>query len=81
MGNNQATQQTSLLADYLDVGQFCAELGITRRTAERWHTSRYGPPRTRAGKKVLYNRRSVAQWLQRQERGGQQSGEREAQAR
>lgn len=55
------------LDDYIDKPTFCRRLGITERTADRWHTQRIGPPRTKAGRKVLYKKASIALWLERQE--------------
>jgi predicted DNA-binding transcriptional regulator AlpA len=53
--------------DFIDKQSFCRELGINPRTADRWARLRTGPPRVKAGKKVLYRRAAVLEWLQRQE--------------
>lgn len=60
--------------DYLDKRTFCAELGISPRTADRWAVLRIGPPRTRAVKKVLYRKSAIVEWLKRQESGGAEQG-------
>jgi predicted DNA-binding transcriptional regulator AlpA len=61
----------SLLSDYLDKHSFCAELGISERTADRWHVLRTGPPRTKAGKKVLYRKSAISEWLKGHEHGSE----------
>ncbi len=57
----------SLLDGYLTEAQCAAELGGSRRTLQRWHRLRQGPPRTLVGKKIRYRRASVAAWLLEQE--------------
>ena len=37
------------------------------RTLDRWDVLRTGPPRTRVGRKIYYNRVSVRRWLAAQE--------------
>jgi predicted DNA-binding transcriptional regulator AlpA len=44
-----------------------AILGICTRTADRWHTFRTGPPRTRVGRKILYRKSAIAEWLKGKE--------------
>ena len=74
MASNRATQPANQLLDgqYLDKRGFCAALGICQRTADRWAGLRIGPPRTKAGRKVLYKKSSIAAWLERNESGSQQ---------
>ncbi len=55
--------ESTLLAEYLTPTQCAAELGIDKRTLERWHRLREAPPRTKIGKRVLYRREAVAKWL------------------
>ncbi len=52
-----------LLNEYLTVTECAAELGVDKRTLERWHRLREAPPRTKIGKRVLYRRAAVAEWL------------------
>jgi predicted DNA-binding transcriptional regulator AlpA len=59
----------SILADYLTPEQLAAELGIARRTLDRWHVCRQGPPRTTIGRTPYYRRDSVEKWLADRERG------------
>jgi len=64
-------------SDYLTKQEFCALVPggpISERTADRWHTLRVGPPRSKIGRTVVYSRQAVRQWLNRRadecERGG-----------
>ena len=58
----------TILDGYLTVTECAAELCIDKRTLERWHRLREGPPRTKIGKKVLYRREAVADWLRLREK-------------
>ena len=57
------------LEDYIDARTLCEQLAICGRTLDRWHRLRIGPPRVRAGKKILYRKSAVAEWLKNQEAG------------
>ena len=53
--------------DYLTKQQFCAAVPggpISERTADRWDALRVGPPRVKCGRKVLYSKHDVRQWLE-----------------
>jgi predicted DNA-binding transcriptional regulator AlpA len=58
-------QQTeSFLLDGFGEPPECARwLGISPRTLARLEVQRVGPPRIKVGKKVLYRREAVLQWL------------------
>jgi hypothetical protein len=62
-----------LLDSYLRESELAAELQVSIRTLRRWNVTRTGPPRTVAGKTVLYHRDSVLDWLKTRE---QTSGKR-----
>lgn len=57
----------SLLSKYMTPAECAAELGINARTLERWHRLHQAPPRTKIGKKVLYRREAVTEWLRERE--------------
>lgn len=38
-------------------------LGVSERTLNRWHALRVGPPRCKLGRKVLYRRAALEEWL------------------
>jgi hypothetical protein len=54
---------SQLLADYLTEDELALELGVTVRALQSWRHERRGPPYTRLGKKPVYRRSGVAEWL------------------
>jgi hypothetical protein len=58
----------SVLDGYLTPTQLAAQLGCCEKTLARWHAARSGPPRVNIGRRLLYRRTAVADWLQRKER-------------
>ena len=67
MGSQEQTLTVNFLDGYVDKRTFCSQLGITERTADRWAVMRFGPVRTKAGRKVLYEKKSILAWLKSQE--------------
>ena len=57
----------NLLADWISREQLAGELGITADTLARWEARRQGPPCTRIGRKSLYRRIAVQDWIRAQE--------------
>jgi hypothetical protein len=57
----------NLLADWISREQLAQELGLTSDTLARWEARRLGPPCTRIGRKTLYRRASVQDWIRAQE--------------
>ena len=53
----------SLLNGYLTPLECAEQLGIARRTLERWWRLREGPPRLKIGRRIFYRRDAVADWL------------------
>jgi hypothetical protein len=49
--------------DFFSEQQLGVELNVTLRTLRRWQQLRIGPPRTRVGRRVLYRKTAVIQWL------------------
>lgn len=43
-------------------------LGVTEATLGRWHTQRIGPAAVKIGRRLLYRREAVRQWLIARER-------------
>lgn len=60
---------TRLLSLWLTRAELAEELGVTVATIARWHSEGCAPPCTKVGKKILYRRESVQQWLMSRERG------------
>jgi DNA-binding transcriptional MerR regulator len=54
---------SSVLSEYITPAQLADELGVTVRTLRLWQQRRVGPPITRIGKRVMYARASVRDWL------------------
>lgn len=52
-----------ILTDYLDECSLARELRVNRRTLIRWRDTGVGPAFVRIGRKVLYSRAAVADWL------------------
>jgi predicted DNA-binding transcriptional regulator AlpA len=52
---------------YLTRPELAAELGVSERTIWRWDNARVGPPRTALGRRVIYRREGVTQWLRGRE--------------
>ncbi len=63
-----APASAQFFGDYLTERECAEGLGVSRRTLQRWHRLRFGPPRTLVGKRVRYRASSVSQWLREQER-------------
>ena len=59
-----------ILEGYLRRDELAAQLGRCRRTIERWHSLRIGPPRITIGRLVLYRVESVREWLAEQQEAG-----------
>jgi predicted site-specific integrase-resolvase len=62
-----ATEETSLLEGWLNRAELAHELAISVDTLQRWETRRIGPPCVRVGRKVLYRKNAVREWLCEQE--------------
>lgn len=60
--------------ELLTPDELAEQMAVTRRTVERWHARRIGPPRIKVGKNVFYRRDAVRSWLlaseETQVRGG-----------
>lgn len=56
-----------LLDAWLSRAELAKELGLSVDTLQRWETRRIGPPCVRVGRKVLYRKGAVRDWLRDQE--------------
>jgi len=56
-----------ILEEFLTKEELAAELRRNPRTLDRWEALGMGPPRTYVGRKILYRRTSVQNWLVAQE--------------
>ena len=57
----------TVLSEYMTPEELASELAICKRTLDRWHASRTGPPRVTVGRRPLYRREAVTQWLRNRE--------------
>ena len=68
---NQTGQQGDPTGDIMDGWMSRKELadalGVTAGTLAKWQSQRIGPPLVRIGRKVIYRREAVQEWLQSQE--------------
>jgi predicted DNA-binding transcriptional regulator AlpA len=55
--------ETALLAGYLDQPVLARELGIATKTLDRWGKEGRGPAVTKIGRRVMYSRKAVTEWL------------------
>lgn len=65
----QQVESPPVLSEYLTDRELAAQLDKSHRTIARWRRLREGPPVTRVGRRVLYRRTAVAEWLKSLERG------------
>ena len=56
-----------LLTGWLNRADLAQELSISVDTLQRWETRRVRPPCVRVGRKVLYRKDAVREWLCEQE--------------
>lgn len=52
-----------LLGEWMERGELAHALGVTTDTLQRWQAQRIGPPSVKLGRKVLYRREAVREWL------------------
>jgi len=52
-----------ILADYLTPAEVATEFGIRENQLSEWRRKRFGPPRTRLKRRVMYGREAVRDWL------------------
>jgi predicted DNA-binding transcriptional regulator AlpA len=60
-------EDAALLEGWLDRAALAKELTLSVDTLQRWETRRVGPPCVRVGRKVLYRKAAVREWLRDQE--------------
>lgn len=56
-----------ILSEFLTKAELAAELQRNERTLDRWHRLGEGPPITRIGRRILYRRASLQNWLHARE--------------
>jgi excisionase family DNA binding protein len=63
-----AIEPSRLLSVFFTQAELAQELGVTRKTLNRWKVEGKGPAITKLGRKILYSRKAVATWLSAYER-------------
>ncbi|KPQ06173.1 MAG: putative site-specific integrase-resolvase [Rhodobacteraceae bacterium HLUCCA12] len=58
-----------LLSDWMDRQELAETLGISVETLRRWQAQGIGPPLAKLGRRVLYRREAVRQWMVTREMG------------
>ena len=66
-GTAPRSAASGFLGGWISRLDLALELGLTVDTLRRWEAQRFGPPCTRIGRKVLYRRTSVQDWISAQE--------------
>ena len=59
----ETTATGGLLGDFLTEPELARELGVCQMTVRRWRAVGDAPPTTRLGRRILYRRDAVADWL------------------
>ena len=77
-GRSSNSEGPTLLSGWISRSALALELGVCEETLRRWADARRGPPYIRAGRKILYRRSAVLDWLEEQETIGQRRGRRGA---
>jgi hypothetical protein len=57
------TMQEDLLNEYLTKAELAAQLKRSIRSIDRWRLSGDGPPCVRIGRRSLFRRQAVLEWL------------------
>jgi excisionase family DNA binding protein len=60
---SEAPVARRLLSLFFTQAELAVELGITKKTLERWKIDGKGPAVTKVGRRILYSRKAVASWL------------------
>jgi len=63
MTAQQSPASSALLSGYLTERELAHELGRDARTLKRWRAAREGPAWVAIGRKILYRRSAVQDWL------------------
>lgn len=58
------TRSMPVLQDWISREDLARELGVTVDTLRRWALRRTGPSFTKAGRRVLYSRQAINDWLE-----------------
>lgn len=63
-GENITASKDDVLAGYITMDELSEQTGWSKRTIQRRHAMREGPPRVKVGRLILYNTNAVRIWLE-----------------
>jgi excisionase family DNA binding protein len=66
-GSQPRSVSGALLQGWISRTNLAQELGVCEETLRRWADARRGPAFVKAGRKILYRRSAVLDWLETQE--------------
>ena len=64
---NTPNNGENVLADYMSRNELAEQIDRNPRTLDRWASLGIGPPRTILGRRTMYRRQAVVDWLRAQE--------------
>jgi hypothetical protein len=56
-------KQSDILSEYLTKEDLAAQLNRSIRSLDRWALNGDGPPYVRIGRRILYRREAILEWL------------------
>lgn len=62
------------LAEYMSTAEVAGETGISASTLRYWRSTNQGPPSFSLGKKVVYRRTELGNWIAEQEQATRRGG-------
>ncbi len=60
--------ERKILSEWITRAELARELNVTQDTLARWAAAGIGPPLVKVGRRVLYRRSAVREWLEKLER-------------
>ena len=60
--------ERKILSEWITRAELARELNVTQDTLARWAAAGIGPPLVKVGRRVLYRRSTVREWLEKLER-------------
>jgi predicted DNA-binding transcriptional regulator AlpA len=60
---NKPQDHTFITEEYWERKEFAQVMGVDPRSVDTWEVKGIGPPRIKIGKRILYRKSSVMQWL------------------
>jgi len=77
--NENKISASSLLEGFFTEDQLAQELLTSKKSLARWDKQGRGPKRTRVGRRILYSRKAVQEWLESLQKDSSRSARRKQQ--